>query len=380
MSVFVGSVHRVSFSVVRYNYRLRPGVQAERVLLDEWGRVRWVWNQAVTAKKDRRTRLLRGTDLTAARQRLPWLREGSQNAQEQVLYHFNPKTAKKLKKKRDYPSINYSARGFTIRDQRLRVKGAVIPVVWHRELPNDPTSVRIHQDSLGHWYASFVVQVEDETLPATGGKVGFDWGVSTIATASDPEFDLESPVYGLTASKELAKYQRRMARRKPKRGQAGSRRYKHAKRQAAKLHKKVARQRQHTARVWAKNVVANNDVIAVEDFKPKFLAKSTMARKAADNAIGIAKQELISRAQRAGRTVVMVPPAYTTMTCSACRTRTKNRLSLSERIFVCESCGLIDGRDRNAAKTILAQGETLLASVETVSHAALPSSELLRAS
>lgn len=369
-------------TTVRYNYRLRPGAKALAVLNADWDRVRWIWNQAIDAKRDPKRRLLKGSDLTAARATLDWLREGGQNQQSQVLYNFNPKTAKKRKsKKRDLPSIEYTTRGFSIRDSRLRLsKCPPIPVVWHRELPSDPTSVRVYQDSLGDWYASFVVQVEDEQLPATGNKVGIDWGVSTIATASDPAFDLEAPEYGKRAAVRLAKYQRRAARRQPKRGQAGSRRYKAAKRQVARTYKKVARQRQHTARVWAKNVVANNDVIAVEDFKPKFLAKSTMARKAADNAMGTTKAELISTAQRAGRTVVIVPPAYTTMTCSECGARAKSRLGLGERIFACETCGLVLGRDRNAARTILAQGETLLASAETVRQVPLPSGELSLAS
>ncbi|MET7770773.1 hypothetical protein [Nocardia sp. NPDC005366] len=63
--------------------------------------------------------------------------------------------------------------------------------------------------------------------------------------------------------------------------------------------------------------------IAVEDFKPLFLAKSTLARKAADAAIGAAKRELIERARRAGRKVVLVRPAYMTMTCSSCFVRAK---------------------------------------------------------
>jgi putative transposase len=111
--------------------------------------------------------------------------------------------------------------------------------VWSRELPSEPTSVRVYQDSLGHWYASFVVR----------------------------------------------------------------------------------------------------RVIAVEEFKPRFLAKSTMARKAADNGIGLAKTELIERGKRAGRKVVMVKPAYTTMTCSRCGTRAKDRLLLSQRTFRCFACG-----------------------------------------
>jgi putative transposase len=33
--------------VARYSYRLRPGAQAERALLDEWYRCRFLWNEAV---------------------------------------------------------------------------------------------------------------------------------------------------------------------------------------------------------------------------------------------------------------------------------------------------------------------------------------------
>jgi putative transposase len=32
---------------VRYTYRLRPGAMAERALLDEWHRCRFLWNEAV---------------------------------------------------------------------------------------------------------------------------------------------------------------------------------------------------------------------------------------------------------------------------------------------------------------------------------------------
>ena len=32
---------------VRYTYRLRPGATAERALLEEWHRCRFLWNEAV---------------------------------------------------------------------------------------------------------------------------------------------------------------------------------------------------------------------------------------------------------------------------------------------------------------------------------------------
>jgi putative transposase len=373
-------VYNQYMTTLRFNYRLRPGAQAVEALFSEWHRSRWLWNQMVTSRKQAKP-FFKSTDLTSARKKLPWLRVGSQNAQEQTMQTFAGKGKRNFKKKRELPSLQYSRNGFSIKNGRLRLAGGIlIPVVWHRELPSVPSSVRIIQDSLGHWYASFVVEVNDETLPTLGNGIGIDWGVATIATTTDPDHDFESPQFAKASATKLAKYQRRMARRKPAPGKKASNGYKTAKRDAAKLHKKVARQRQHTTRQWARNVVTNHQLIAVEGFRTKFLFQTTMARKAADNAVGQAKRELISYAQRAGRKVVIVPPAYTTMTCSQCAAINKQRMALSERIFTCETCNYTAGRDRNAAKTILVQAENNLANVETIRHAIPPSGELLRAS
>jgi putative transposase len=97
-----------------------------------------------------------------------------------------------------------------------------------------------------------------------------------------------------------------------------------------------------------------------------------MARKAADAAIGAAKRELIERGVRAGRKVVLVPPAYTTMTCSECFARAKQRLGLAERVFRCEHCGYTADRDRNAARTILATVDPDRAGVDDVRHCLPP--------
>ena len=103
-----------------------------------------------------------------------------------------------------------------------------------------------------------------------------------------------------------------------------------------------------------------------------------MARKSADAAIGTTKRTLIEYAQRAGRTVVMVPPAYTTMTCSDCGARAKQRLELSEREFVCHACGLVSDRDRNAARVILDRAGLNPAAADAVRHPT-PSEDWARA-
>jgi len=377
---------------VRYTYRLRPGVQAETALLAEWNRCRFLWNEAVHQQKTGQRPTLCGLSklLTEARSKFVWLREGSQVAQQQTLRTYSQSLNHSFKvkgrgrprfkaRKRAFPSLDYTTRGFSIRDGRLRLPAGVsIPVVWSRELPSEPTSVRVYQDSLGHWYGSFVVRRDAEPACEVSGSIGIDWGVKVTATTTDPAFDLPYLGHRKRCAAELDRAQRKMSRRH-KTGAAPSAGYKRARHEAAKLHQKGANQNKHDGRVWAKAVVDNHQLIAVEDFKPTFLAKSTMARKSADAAIGAAKRELIERGTRAGRTVVLVPPAYTTMTCSNCSSRNKTRLGLGMRTFRCEACGFEAGRDRNAARTILATAERIRAGVDDVRHLLPPLGDVVDA-
>jgi putative transposase len=213
--------------------------------------------------------------------------------------------------------------------------------------------VRVYRDSLGHWYASFVIPAQVQPLPPTGRVIGIDWGVAELATTTSDTHDLPHPQHGKTAAAKLARYQRMMARRRPARGRAASHGYRHAKRLTATLHKKIARQRQDTARKWAKSVVVDHDAVAVEDFRPRFLARSTMARKAADAAISATKAELVAMARKHQRRLVLVDPKHTTMDCAQCGARTTHALPLSQRVYTCTACGSVSPRDKNSAHVML---------------------------
>jgi putative transposase len=232
--------------------------------------------------------------------------------------------------------------------------GIRVRPVWSRDLPAAPSSVRVFRDAVGDWYASFVVDRPVRPLPETGSELGIDWGVKAVATATDPAFDLPHSHHGDKAAAAVARYQRQQARRRRARGEVASTGYKHASRRVAKLHRKVARQRQDEARKWASKIVIAHDVIAIEDFKPRFLAANrALARRGLDARIGAARRALGDAAAKHGRSLVVVPTAYTTMTCSCCGARATHRIPLSQRMFQCESCGHTQDRDRNAANNIL---------------------------
>ncbi|MGW5099277.1 RNA-guided endonuclease InsQ/TnpB family protein [Streptomyces sp. NPDC004100] len=382
----------------RYTYRLRVSSTARTGLEAEWARCRWVWNECVAmsrkvhalnrdaAKKTTCGPAQLDKMLTEARTAMGWLREGSSVPQQQAIRDFGRSRAKALKdikarlpmrqragmprikrKRAARPTLNYTRRGFRLKDGRLHLAGGIVlTVVWSRELPTTPSSVRVYQDAVGHWYASFVVAAPVKPLPRTGAVLGVDWGVKETATTTSDAYDLPHPQLGKATAQHLARYQRMMARRKPAKGRSASRGYRQARKQTAKLHKKVARQRQDTARKWAKRVVRDHDAIAVEDFRPKFLSKTTMARKAADAAIGATKRALIEMGRKHGRDIRLVHPAHTTRDCATCGARTKHALPLSERTYTCTACGATSPRDKNSARVMLVRAGLNPAGVEGV--------------
>ncbi|MFD8077748.1 RNA-guided endonuclease InsQ/TnpB family protein [Streptomyces sp. NPDC059718] len=388
----------------RYTYRLRVSSSACAGLEVEWARCRWVWNECVAVS--RKVHGLNKTDgqkitcgpaqldrmLTEARRSMAWLREGSSVAQQQVIRDFAKSRAKALKditarlpmgqragmprikrKREAAPSLNYTTRGFRLKDGRLHLAGGIVlTVVWSRDLPAVPTSVRVYRDSLGHWYASFVVAVEVQPLPATGAVIGVDWGVRETATTTSDAHDLPHAQHGRNAAAKLARYQKMMTRRRTPRNRPDSGGYRKARRAAAKVSKKIARRRQDTARKWAKRVVRDHDAIAVEDFRPKFLSQTSMARKAADAAIGATKTALIEMGRKHGRDVRLVHPAHTTMDCASCGARTKHALPLSERTYACTACGAISPRDKNSARVMLVRAGLNPAGADRVSAGGPP--------
>ncbi|MFF3583964.1 RNA-guided endonuclease InsQ/TnpB family protein [Streptomyces mirabilis] len=382
----------------RYTYRLRVSSSARTALEAEWARCRWIWNECVAKSKavhlynkttgEKRTCGPAQLDkmLTGARERTSWLREGSSVPQQQLIRDFGKSRAKahkdirerlpqqqragmpRWKKKREaLPTLNYTRRGFRLKDGRLCMAGGIVlTVVWSRDLPGEPSSVRVYRDSLGHWYASFVVRAEVQPLPETGRVLGVDWGVRETATTTSNAHDLPHAQHGRKAQARLTRYDRMMARRRPKKGQAASKGYREAKKWRAKTYAKIARQRKDTGRKWAKKVVTDHDAIAVENFRPKFLARSSMARKAADAAIGATKKALIEMGRKHGRDIHLVHPAHTTMDCASCGARTKHALPLSERTYTCTACGVVSPRDKNSARVMLVRAGLNPAGVEGV--------------
>jgi putative transposase len=156
-----GSAAGAGEGSARFCFRLRVSATAEPLLLKEWDRCRWVWNMCVeTSKAAHKAREKCGPArldkmLTAWRSGHAWLAAGASVPQQQIIRDFGKSRAKALKDIREKvpmrrragmphfksrrlagPTLNYTLRGFRIRDGRLHLAGSIVlTVVWSRDLP-----------------------------------------------------------------------------------------------------------------------------------------------------------------------------------------------------------------------------------------------------
>ena len=218
----------------------------------------------------------------------------------------------------------------------------------------------------GRWYASLTVERDDKPVmkPPKGGAVGVDLGVKTLATLSDGTV-IENPRYLKKSEGKLKRAQQALSRKVK-----GSNRRAKARAKVARLHAHVANQRQdglHKLTTWLTEKFSD---ISIEDLHVAGMVKNRhLAKAVSDASFGEFRRQLEYKTTRTGARLHVVDRWYrSSKTCSGCG-RVKAKLSLSERTYRCDSCGLVLDRDLNAAINIMVAGsapETLNAHGGTV--------------
>jgi putative transposase len=107
-------------------------------------------------------------------------------------------------------------------------------------------------------------------------------------------------------------------------------------------------------------MVRSADLIVIEDLAVKNMVRNRrLARAISDCGWGEFRRQLEYKAERAGRTFVVIDRWYpSSKTCSTCG-HLLAELSLSTRHWTCPTCRTRPDRDINAAKNILAAGRAV---------------------
>ena len=205
----------------------------------------------------------------------------------------------------------------------------------------------------GRWYASLTVERDTPVAVCApkGGAVGVDLGVKTLATLSDGTV-IENPRYLRKSERRLKMAQKALSRKA-----MGSKRRAKARAKVARLHARVAYQRGdaiHKATTWLTSTYSD---ISVEDLNAAGMVKNhRLAKAVSDAAFGEFRRQLEYKTARTGATLHVIDRWFSSSkTCSKCG-RVKAKLSLAERTYRCDGCGLVMDRDLNAAVNILVAG------------------------
>ena len=226
-----------------------------------------------------------------------------------------------------------------------------LAVRWSRPLEGVPKTVTVTREADG-WYVSFAcAEVPTEPLPATGDATGVDLGLESFATLADGS-QIENPRIFRVAEMNLRRAQRRVTRRCK-----GGRRRKRAVVLLARAHQRVRRARAHFHHKEALKLVRAYDAIYHEDLQTANMLKNPRLAKSIADAGWSAFLGILSfKAEEAGKTVVGVPPAFTSQACSCCGALVQK--ALSARWHECPDCGTSLHRDHNAALNILHMGQS----------------------
>ncbi len=228
-------------------------------------------------------------------------------------------------------------------------------------------------EQAGRWYVS--VQVEEEqVLPECTATIaiGVDLGIKTLATLSDGT-TFNNPRALKQAQKKLRRLERRKARRTK-----GSQNRKKTVKQLAKQHARVAHIRRDATHKLTTYLVKNHALVAIEDLHVSGMLKNhKLAQAVSDSNFGEIRRQLTYKAEIYGTHLVVTDRFYpSSKTCSGCG-YVKPELSLQERTYTCESCGMVLDRDENAACNLLLEAMRITGSSSGMNACGVGSSGLL---
>ena len=244
---------------------------------------------------------------------------------------------------------------------KVRFDDRVPLVDGQRQWPGRVSRVSFRRDPSGKWFVSFLCEVPcKRSNPTKKAVIGLDLGIKTQAVASDGHVLINERVFAGLHSK-MVKWQRRMSRRKPARGQPPSNRYLYARRQYARVCEKIRCKREHAIHCFTTSVVRNNRIIVVEDLAVGNMLKNhKLAKALSDVSLARIRQQFEYKVVLDGVSTLIIADKWypSTQLCSNCGYRPSKhlRLKLADRGWTCPVCSVVHDRDFNASKNLEALG------------------------
>jgi putative transposase len=359
-----------------YKTELDPNNARRTLLLKHAGARRWAYNWGLQRKIEEYERTRKSPGARTLHRELnrlkntdpleggvPWMYEVSKCAPQEALRDLDEAFQNffrrvKEGRKPGFPRFKSKKRGIG----GFRVTGTIKVFERHIQLPHlgrirlkergylpfrDPT-VHIPSATVteraGRWFVSLQVEMEIEKVPPKEAAVGVDVGISALATLSDGK-TFENPRALLGAERKLKLLQRSVSRKRK-----GSKNRQKAVRKLAKAHARVANLRENVLHEISSAIAKRFGIVGMEDLNAEGMGRNhCLAKALKDAAFSELRRQVEYKTSWNGGRVVLADRFYpSSRTCSGCK-KVKEHLGLSERIFRCDTCGLVIDRDQNAA-------------------------------
>ena len=291
---------------------------------------------------------------------------------------------------RSIKEVNASKDGIKSKNKKIDVvrlsKIGDIKFIKHRNFNPNPYLIKTVaiKKEIDKWFVMFTVETFTEinipTIPKEVNQdkiVGIDVGLEKLTTLSNGKI-IESPEYLRESEKKLAKYQRRLSRKKKyekiveinkkinqgqkidkeiekKKIKVNSKNREKQIIKVRKIHRKITNQRRNFSHEVSRTLVDKFDVISFEKLNIQNMVKNHRLAKSISDASWYQIQMFTNyKAEWAGKKVIFVDPKRTSKECHVCGNL--EDMKLSDRTFRCSKCGLILDRDINAAINIKNRG------------------------
>ncbi len=340
------------------------------------GAARWAYNWGLTRKQEaykaagkspsaidlhRELNALKRTDV-------PWMSEVSKCAPQEALRNLDAafahffrryqlKTAGEFKGKLGYPQRKTRKKGLG----SFRLTGSIVVFPDAIQLPRlgrlrlkergylpasgaNVLSATVSEHG-GHWYVSVLVEQEQATPEQSGPVV--DLGLKRLATLSDGGIE-ENPHHLKQHLRRLQRLHRAVTRK-----QKGSRNRQKATRRLGAQYRQVANQRANTLHQLTSRLAKTKSVVVIEDLNVSGMLKShRLAQAIGEVGWGEFRRQLAYKAAWYGGRIIVADRWFgSSKTCSQCGWGDET-LTLADRTFRCQACGLVIDRDLNAAKNL----------------------------
>lgn len=306
------------------------------------------------------------------------------NAQINLQSAFRSRFTKKRKRKNGFPkfkSAKKSRKSYTTNNQKGTItlmdsryiklpKVGKVKAKIHRQPEMDwqLKSATVSQNSDGKYYVSVLFELESQPSAYVADKtnaIGLDYASDGLYVDDNGNKGTNHKYYR-ESHRKLAKAQRRLSRMQgSKKKEEKSANYLKQLKKVNRIHRRIANQRLDNLHKISTEIANQYDVVCVESLNMKSMSnkkfgngKSTM-----DNGYGMFLKMLEYKFADRKKYFVKVNKWFpSSQICNGCGKVHSEMKNLNNRIMKCD-CGLIIGRDQNAAINIKKEGLRILKSV-----------------